>query len=84
MKKNYSLYGLPDKICYCKKCVVSNQMPNGTVTFKSSLNIKKGIYFDQKGVCDACNYNKHKQKIDWKKREEKLLVTKWAKKEKIY
>ncbi len=73
MKKNYSLYGLPDKICYCKECVVSNQRPNSTVEFKSSSNIKKGIYFDQKGVCDACNYNKHKQKIDWKKREEKLF-----------
>ena len=73
MKKNYSLYGLPDKICYCKECVVSNQRPNSTVEFKSSSNIKKGIYFDQNGVSDACNYNKHKKKIDWKKREEKLF-----------
>ena len=71
-KKNYSLYGLPDKVKYCKECVVSNQRPNSTVEFKSSSNIKKGIYFGEKGVCDACNYDKYKKNIDWKKREEKL------------
>ena len=26
-KKNYSLYGLPEKVIFCKKCVVSNQRP---------------------------------------------------------
>ena len=43
MKKNYSLYGLPDKVKYCKECVVSNQRPNSTVEFKSSSNIKKKL-----------------------------------------
>ena len=27
--------GLPKKILYCKKCVISNQRPSSTVEFKS-------------------------------------------------
>ena len=41
MKNNYSLYGLPEKVIYCKKCVISNQRPSSVVEFKNSNN-KKG------------------------------------------
>jgi N-acetyl sugar amidotransferase len=73
MEKNYSLYGLPEEAQYCKKCVVSNQRPNSTVEFKSSSKTKNGIYFDEAGICDACNYNTYKNEINWKKREEMLF-----------
>lgn len=72
--KNYSLYGLPEKVIFCKKCVVSNQRPNSTIEFKSIISDKKkGINFDENGICDACNYNEIKKKIDWKKRETLLF-----------
>jgi len=61
--KNYSLYGLPEKVIFCKKCVVSNQRPNSTIEFKSIISDKKkGINFDENGICDACNYNEIKKK----------------------
>ena len=39
MKKNYSLYGLPEKIEYCKKCVISNQRPNSAVEYRNISNL---------------------------------------------
>ncbi len=82
MQKNFSLYGLPEEVIFCKECAVSNQRPVSSVEFKSSHNQKKGIYFDENGVCDACNYKKIKNKIDWSQREKKLveLCNKYRKK----
>ncbi len=74
MKNNYSLYGLPEKVIYCKKCVVSNQRPSSVVEFKNSSNKKVGININPKTkVCDACEYNFIKEEIDWSLREEELL-----------
>ena len=72
-KKNYSLYGLPEEIKFCKKCVISNQRPSSTVEFKSKDNQKQGINFDANGICDACNYHEIKNNIDWEEREKKLI-----------
>ncbi len=79
--KNYSLYGLPEKVEFCKKCVISNQRPNSVIEFKNKLNQKKPISFN-KGICDACNYNSIKNEINWKKRENELvkLLSKYKKK----
>lgn len=79
--KNYSLYGLPQKVEFCKKCVISNQRPNSVIEFKNKLNQKKPISFN-KGICDACNYNSIKTEIDWKKREKELvqLLSRYKKK----
>ena len=59
-KKNVQkLYKLPDKVIFCKKCVVSNQRPR--------------ITFDEKGICSACNYAERKKKnIDWNLRKKEL------------
>ncbi len=69
--------GLPKKVLFCKKCVISNQRPSSTVEFRSKKTEKKNtIFFDQEGVCDACNFNKIKSTINWDKRNkdlEKLL-----------
>ena len=69
--------GLPKKVLYCKKCVISNQRPSSTVEFKAKeKEKKKTIFFDTEGICDACNFNQIKNKINWVERDkdlEKLL-----------
>lgn len=73
MKKNYSLYGLPNEIKFCKSCSISNQRPRSVVEFKNLNDEKKGIQFDDKGICEACNYSNTKKKINWEERESKLI-----------
>lgn len=75
MRKNYSLFGLPEKVEFCSNCVMSNQKPNSIIEFRGGsqgLNKKRtGINFS-KNICSACNYAFEKEKIDWKDREKKL------------
>ncbi len=67
-------YGLPEKVLFCKRCVMSNQRPISTVEFKHTIKSKKTtIHFDKECICDACRYAEQKEKIDWPKREEELL-----------
>lgn len=73
MKKNYSLYGLPENVEFCKLCSISNQRPRSVIEFKNTNDSKKGIQFDKNGVCEACNYAEQKKSIDWSEREKKLL-----------
>ena len=73
MIKNYSLYGLPDEIKFCKSCSISNQRPRSVVEFKNLNDQKKGIQFDDKGICEACNYSNTKKEINWEERESKLI-----------
>tara|TARA_B100000123_G_scaffold260614_1_gene227124 strand:- start:307 stop:474 length:168 start_codon:yes stop_codon:yes gene_type:complete len=37
-------YGLPKKVRFCKKTLISNQRPNSTVEFKNKINSKKKQY----------------------------------------
>jgi len=68
-------YGLPENVCFCKKCVMSNQRPASTPEFKHNIKSKKvTLHIDEEGVCDACRVAEQKEKnIDWQEREEKLL-----------
>lgn len=70
-----NFYGLPEKVVFCSKCVISNQRPNSTVEFKSKADEKKStIAFGDDGICDACRYQDIKgREIDWAAREESLL-----------
>ena len=79
---NRSFYGLPEKVQFCKKCVISNQRPNSVVEFKNKKNIKTGISFDKNGVCSACNFtDKKNENIDWEKRKKlKKILSKYRKK----
>jgi len=82
MSKNFSLYGLPENVVFCSKCTMSNQRPRSVVEFKNSSNQKKGLNIDDNlSVCEACNYNEKKKKIDWEKRENELkrLLDKYRK-----
>jgi N-acetyl sugar amidotransferase len=72
MKKNFSLFGLPEKVTFCNKCVISNQRPSSVVEFMNIDNEKRGINIDQNNICEACKYNEEKKHIDWKKREIEL------------
>jgi N-acetyl sugar amidotransferase len=67
-------YGLPTNVEFCKKCVISNQRPNSSVEYSHTKESKKAtIFFDENGICDACNYaEKKKSEIDWELREKQL------------
>lgn len=75
MKKQLKTkYGLPEKVIFCKKCVMSNQRPTSTVEFKHNIQSKKTtLNIDENGICDACKFAAEKERIDWKKREEELI-----------
>ena len=82
MSKNFSMFGLPEDVVFCSKCVMSNQRPRSVVEFKNSSNQKSGLNIDvNSSRCDACNYNETKKKIDWEKRESELteLLDKYRK-----
>jgi N-acetyl sugar amidotransferase len=68
------LYGLPQEVVYCKKCVITNQRPNSAVEYKHTRDSKKAtINFDEEGVCDACRFAERKRStIDWQLREKQL------------
>ena len=57
-------YGLPKKIEFCRKCVISNQRPNSCEEYKNSKkSLKTTIHFDSNGVCDACQMAEKKKEI---------------------
>lgn len=75
MQKIETKYGLPEKIIFCARCVISNQRPNSTVEYKHTKNSKKAtIHFDNERVCDACRVAEEKKNIDWKARETELIA----------
>ncbi len=71
---NKITFGLPKKVIFCKKCVVSNQKPNSTVEIKNQQKVRKSTQiFNDDGVCNACIYAEQKKQIDWEQREVELL-----------
>ena len=68
-------YGLPEKVFFCKRCVMSNQRPASIPEFKHLPDRRgaKYLHIDEEGVCDACRQADIKEQIDWKDREEQLL-----------
>ena len=69
-----TLYGLPKKVLFCKKSLISNQTPNSTQEFKHTLkSIKKTTFIDKNGISDPWKYSRMKKKIDYKQREKQLL-----------
>lgn len=67
-------YGLPEKVIFCKSCVMSNQRPNSAIEFRHNIKTKKKtLNIGKDGICDACKFAKEKEKIDWKDREIELM-----------
>jgi N-acetyl sugar amidotransferase len=74
MSKFKIKFGLPAEVKFCKKCVISNQRPITLVETKHTKEQKKKTTnFDNKNICDACNWADFKRKINWKERETLLL-----------
>jgi N-acetyl sugar amidotransferase len=70
---NLAPRGLPNKIQYCKKCVISNQKPISSIESKHSISDKKEVTHFTDGVCDACKWAQMKEKkINWNSREKEL------------
>ena len=68
-----TLFGLPEEVKFCVRCVISNQRPNSTQEYSHVQTSKKEtIHFDDEGVCDACRVAEAKQSIDWAGRDEQL------------
>jgi N-acetyl sugar amidotransferase len=66
-------YGLPQRVAFCRCCVISNQRPNSTVEFRHTGTSKKTtIAFSADGICDACHVAEQKRKVDWARREAQL------------
>ena len=63
IKKNqtdYSLFGLPEKVEFCKKCLNSNQRPTTRAEHLINEDITIPVrFFD--GVCEACVIKDKKQ-----------------------
>ncbi|MDC0563908.1 N-acetyl sugar amidotransferase [Alphaproteobacteria bacterium] len=73
MNKFTTLHGLPERVIFCKKCVMSNQRPATSVEFKKSKTSDTSTSsFGDDGICDACKYAKIKDEINWDEREKEL------------
>ena len=47
-----AFYGLPKKVLFCKKSLISNQRPNSSVEFLTTKNSKKKKIGIEKGIFD--------------------------------
>lgn len=80
-------YGLPEKVIFCKRCVMSNQRPSSTPEFRHNKDRKHmTLHIDEEGICNACRFAEQKEKIDWKLREQELikLLDKYRRKDGYY
>ena len=67
-------YGLPKKVLFCKKSLMSNQRPNSVAELYSTKNsLKHTIGVNNKGISESYLYSLQKEKINYKKREKELL-----------
>ena len=75
MSNKNSLFGLPEKVVFCKKCVYSNQRPLSTNEYShSNKSKKKGLDFNKDNICNACKQmNIFWNDIDWESRKKELL-----------
>lgn len=67
------LHGLPEKVVFCKRCVMSNQRPSTSPELRKTTTQIDTVGFDDDGVCHACKFADLKKQIPWKEREEALL-----------
>jgi len=68
-----TLFGLPKKVIFCKKTLISNQRPNSAIEFKHNSKSKKKTLNIKNGISDTWKYSRKKLKIDFNLREKQLL-----------
>lgn len=68
-------YGLPERVIFCTRCVMSNQRPASIPEFKHRPNRRgaKYLHIDEAGICDACRVAEQKEQINWPQREAELV-----------
>ena len=72
--KKKILFGLPRRVIFCKKTLMSNQRPTSSIEFHHNQKSKKNtLFIDKNGISDSWKYSRKKKKINFKKREKKLL-----------
>ena len=72
-ERHDAYYGLPEKVVFCKRCVMSNQRPSSYPEFRHTPDRKTPtMNIDADGVCDACRTAEQKELIDWEERERLL------------
>ena len=74
-EKSKTLYGLPEQVVFCRRCVMSNQRPASIPEFRHTPDRHGARYMqiDKDGVCDACRFAEQKEQIDWARREKELV-----------
>ena len=74
LEQRETFFGLPQKVQFCKECVMSNQKPNSCYEFQHTAHsLKKTMVIQSDGVCDACHACHNKtDAIDWAEREQQL------------
>ena len=69
-----TLFGLPSKVVFCKKTLISNQRPTSAIEFLHNKKTKKKtLNIDKNGISDSWKYSQLKRKINFDKREKQLL-----------
>ena len=69
-------FGLPKKIIFCKKSLISNQRPNSSIEFNhNKKSKKKTLAIDKHGISDSWKYSRIKLKIDYGDRKKKITQT---------
>lgn len=68
-------YRLPEKVVFCRRCVMSNQRPASIPEFRHVRDRRgaKYLHIDEEGICDACRYAEKKEEINWEAREGELV-----------
>jgi len=68
-------YGLPEKVEFCARCVISNQRAAPSVVVQDQKSSAKAtVPFSEDGVCEPCRIVDRKSEIDWEAREAELLA----------
>lgn len=67
-----TLFGLPEEVKFCTRCVISNQRPSSTQEYSHVQSSKKETIHFEDGICDACRVAEQKQNINWTERENEL------------
>jgi len=63
-KKLKAFYGLPNKVIFCKKTLISNQLPSSTQEFIHTIKSKKKtVKIDKNFISDPWKYSRLKKKL---------------------
>lgn len=65
--------GLPERVVFCKNCIISNQKPISSIESKHIKNHRKITTTFKDNICDACRWAYEKENlINWADREKDL------------